>query len=135
MNRGDGKPYGPFCFEGSYDINDPNEDGYRTSRIIDLEKEEFEILVNIDKENIKKVDEGYEVEFKSGVAFGKTPYTYNWDFGDEEQSDGKNPTHIYNEKGKYPVTLTVTDDFGNFKTVIKEIQVKQNTAFTFFRFY
>lgn len=35
--------------------------------------------------------------------------TYLWDFGDSQTSADKNPVHVYEFKGEYVVTLTVTD--------------------------
>lgn len=38
--------------------------------------------------------------------------TYLWSFGDNGFAYVKNPRHIYQEGGQYPVTLTVTSEFG-----------------------
>ena len=35
--------------------------------------------------------------------------SYHWDFGDGTTSTEQNPAHFYNQKGIYPVTLTVVD--------------------------
>jgi len=49
-----------------------------------------------------------------GVAVGGfKPYSWFWDFGDGNSSDNQNPTHTYNEAGKYDVILTVTDNSSN----------------------
>jgi len=46
-----------------------------------------------------------------GEAFGGvSPYTWQWDFGDGNFSNKKNPTHKYRKAGNYSITLTVTDD-------------------------
>ena len=37
---------------------------------------------------------------------------YHWDFGDGYTAEGKTTTHSYFKPGTYPVTLTVTDNFG-----------------------
>jgi len=56
---------------------------------------------------------GDDIEF-SGIAYlGVSPYTYEWDFGDDETATGKNPVHSYEAAGNYTVTLTVTDDAGS----------------------
>jgi len=56
---------------------------------------------------------GDDIEF-SGIAYlGVPPYTYGWDFGDDETANGKNPVHSYDSAGNYTVTLTVTDDAGS----------------------
>ena len=38
--------------------------------------------------------------------------SYLWDFGDGTTSTNPNPIHIYDQKGIYPVTLTITDSLG-----------------------
>jgi gliding motility-associated-like protein len=43
--------------------------------------------------------------------------TYLWNFGDDGFAEVKNPTHVYETPGFYPVTLTVTSEFGCAKTV------------------
>ena len=37
---------------------------------------------------------------------------YQWDFGDGTQASGMNVRHQFAQSGRYPVTLTVTDDTG-----------------------
>ena len=37
---------------------------------------------------------------------------YEWDFMDGKFSSETNPVHVFNNPGKYPVTLTVTDNLG-----------------------
>ena len=43
---------------------------------------------------------------------GTLPLGYLWNFGDGTASREQNPTHIYATNGKYTVTLTVTNPFG-----------------------
>jgi parallel beta-helix repeat protein len=38
--------------------------------------------------------------------------SYSWDFGDGNRSTEINPTHIYEERGNFTVSLTVTDPLG-----------------------
>lgn len=49
------------------------------------------------------------IQFTGSASGGIEPYTWLWDFGDEDTSDEQNPTHTYSEPGEYEVTLTVTD--------------------------
>jgi PKD repeat protein len=44
------------------------------------------------------------------------PTRFFWDFGDGCSSDTQNPTHIFEKPGKYPVSLTVTNDDGSDTT-------------------
>jgi len=53
------------------------------------------------------------VQFTGSASGGYKPYTYFWDFGDNETSGSQNPTHEYTHGGNYTVTLTVTDDEDN----------------------
>ncbi len=70
-----------------------------------------------------------------GQATGPAPHTVDfidkstskrpivawaWDFGDGQTSTERNPSHTYQEKGAYDVTLTVTDDRGEKDTVTSE---------------
>jgi PKD repeat protein len=41
------------------------------------------------------------------------PTTWAWDFGDRSTSTEPNPIHLYEKKGSYTVTLTVTNDLGS----------------------
>lgn len=48
--------------------------------------------------------------------------TYFWDFGDGNTSDEESPTHVYNESGKYKITLKVTKKEKS-NSASKEIEV------------
>jgi Zn-dependent protease/chitodextrinase len=50
---------------------------------------------------------------------GYTPMTYAWDFGDGTTSDRQNPTHTYMANGEYPVSLTVTNQYGSDTKTVK----------------
>lgn len=49
----------------------------------------------------------------SGTVSGHPPYSRRWDFGDGDISYEENPSHIYENPGKYIVTLNVSDNTGN----------------------
>ncbi|MES2761787.1 MAG: PKD domain-containing protein [Bacteroidota bacterium] len=66
---------------------------------------------------------------------GFPPYTYNWNFGDGGTSALAAPTHTYNVVAFRTVSLTVTDNTGCSKTIVKPdyIEVEQlfpSTAMT-----
>jgi PKD repeat protein len=49
-----------------------------------------------------------------GAGGGAGGYDYLWNFGDGSSAFGTAiPTHVYDDDGTYPVTLTVTDRLGN----------------------
>jgi len=52
-----------------------------------------------------------------------TPYSYKWDFGDGSFSSVASPTHVFNAKKVYTVTLVVTDSRGGRTTVEKDISI------------
>ncbi|MGZ4215443.1 MAG: PKD domain-containing protein [Solirubrobacteraceae bacterium] len=41
---------------------------------------------------------------------------YRWDFGDGSNGTGSNPSHTYTTRGTHPVTLTVTNNYGQTDT-------------------
>lgn len=53
------------------------------------------------------------------LSSSETPITYLWDFGDGTTSNLPSPTHIYNNVGNYPVTLTIWTVNGCVDTLIK----------------
>ena len=56
---------------------------------------------------------GTSISFTGTVNGGEEPYSWNWDFGDGENSSVQNPTHTYNTPGEYIVTLYVSDSQGS----------------------
>ncbi|MDA3954939.1 MAG: DUF2341 domain-containing protein [Bacteroidales bacterium] len=52
--------------------------------------------------------------------------SYEWDFGDSENSVDENPTHSYVECGNYTVTLIVTSDLSGKDTIQKGVEVYPN---------
>ena len=52
--------------------------------------------------------------------------SYHWDFGDGTTGTGKNIEHTYSSAGTYNVTLTITDEFGNTDSKIKDHTVYEN---------
>jgi gliding motility-associated-like protein len=49
--------------------------------------------------------------------------SYNWNFGDNNTSVLKNPTHTYNISGSIPVQLIATSNFGCKDTVVKNVTI------------
>jgi PKD repeat protein len=45
-----------------------------------------------------------------------SPITWNWNFGDGQESVVQNPVHIYWAGGEYAVTLTAANDYGTSST-------------------
>jgi PKD repeat protein len=57
-----------------------------------------------------------------------------WNFGDGTNSTLQNPTHKFSQKGKYIVTLTVTDNDGEQSSIIHTITVRNlppSASFTY----
>lgn len=69
-------------------------------------------------------DGSFDKSFESEEG-EKIPVTsYLWDMGDETMRGGPAFTHSYAEPGTYGVTLTVTDDDGDTKSITKQVSVK-----------
>ncbi len=59
---------------------------------------------------------GNPVQFVGLATGGKKPYTWEWNFGDQQTSSEQNPSHIYTQPGCYVVLLMVTDNDGHTGT-------------------
>jgi len=53
------------------------------------------------------------LEFTGSSSGGYYPFSYLWDFGDNQTSEEQNPTHTYTTSGNYTVILSVTDNTSN----------------------
>ena len=49
--------------------------------------------------------------------------SWHWNFGDGTTSNEQNPSHVYNSRNEYSVTLTVTDNDGASSSVTKTVPV------------
>ncbi len=69
---------------------------------------------------------GFDVQFTDHSTAANT---YAWDFGDGTTSTEANPTHQYSQDGTYTVSLTITNDCGNFSSssevVINTVGISQ----------
>ena len=84
-----------------------------------------ELLVEITAPYEGKVDE--KVDFSVAVLGGKSPFSYEWDFGDGTKSNDENPSHYYDTEDIYEVSLTVTDDAGNTETATTNISITDSS--------
>jgi len=53
-------------------------------------------------------------------SLGSAPLSYSWDFGDGATSADQNPSHLYNKRGTYTVSLTVKNAYGSSTAVKKD---------------
>ena len=75
-------------------------------------------------------ENGLEVSFNNMTQFGET---FEWSFGDGNESDEINPTHVYEEGGSYTITLTSTNECGTeteTRTIIVSEQLAPQANFT-----
>lgn len=65
------------------------------------------------------------VDFTADATGGNGNYTFQWDFGDGNSSNTRNPSHTYNTSGNFDAVVTVTSgpDTG---TCTKTIHVQQS---------
>jgi uncharacterized protein (TIGR02145 family) len=58
-----------------------------------------------------------DVKIGQSVSFvdesTENPNSWSWDFGDGDTSTEQNPTHIYQNEGKYTIALTATNETGS----------------------
>lgn len=58
-----------------------------------------------------------------GLFGGGGIVSWNWDFGDNDDSQAQNPKHVYQSDGAYDVEFTVTDSSGNSATSKQTVNV------------
>jgi gliding motility-associated-like protein len=56
-------------------------------------------------------DPSENVQFTNKTS-GTGTLSYKWDFGDDQTSDDKDPSHVYGKKGTYPAVLKVANSDG-----------------------
>lgn len=92
-----------------------------------VESEFLAITVQV---NEPRVDFDFDRELflaeKNTVMFrdmSRSPKSWLWNFGDGKTSTERNPSHVYNSQGFYPITLTITDINGCVATLTKNLKV------------
>lgn len=75
---------------------------------------------------------GQQVRFtgSSSHAADEATVTYTWRFGDGGSAAGRTPAHAYAHAGRYVVTLTVSDSFGDVTTATATVVVSRRGAVT-----
>jgi gliding motility-associated-like protein len=67
----------------------------------------------------------YTANFNSAIVDSVEPIaSYLWDFGDGSTSSLATPTHVYNTKGEYDVTLTITTKSGCTEKLVQTKAIK-----------
>ncbi len=72
--------------------------------------EELESVIEVSDDGRTTVNKGLRF---NGESSRGAIISYLWDFGDGTTSSKENPTHTYDQPGRYSVSLTVKDDEGN----------------------
>ncbi len=87
--------------------------------LIEVRLDQGVLVISFNADKVQ-TSTGDGVRFVSQVSGGKTPYTYQWDFGDGQTANEANPSHAYQSGGSYTVTLKVTDDKRNVESKVRE---------------
>ena len=69
---------------------------------------------------------GNTVSFVNQTSILSGELTYEWNFGDDNTSNLKNPVYLYEDAGLYTVTLIVTSETNGKDTVQKDIEIYPN---------
>jgi PKD repeat protein len=123
-------PIHVYTSEGTYTATLTVTDSVGTTASDDAEVmvlSSDEIVVQIDAETNGVA--GDNMAFNSIVYGGTEPFTYEWDFGDGTPINNQaNPLHIFENKGTYTVTLTVTDSNGITDDATTTVEIKGKTG-------
>jgi gliding motility-associated-like protein len=81
----------------------------------------------------RELCEDIEVNFVDNTITDGNIISYNWDFGDRNTSEDKNPRNTYKHSGMYDVSLDIETEFGckNSITKLEYIQVSENPIASF----
>ena len=81
----------------------------------------------------REVCEDIEVNFVDNTITDGNIISYNWDFGDRNTSEEKNPKNTYKHSGIYDISLDVETEFGceNSITKLEYLQVSENPTASF----
>ncbi|MFA5317764.1 MAG: DUF4349 domain-containing protein, partial [Dehalococcoidales bacterium] len=77
---------------------------------VSLEQSKIDVKFTASRNTVKT---GENIRFSAEISGGFAPYSYAWDFGDGSTSTSQSPSHDYNARDSYTVTLKLTDDRGN----------------------
>lgn len=112
--------YAPWTYTVTLTVTDEHGNQKQVSTQITIWEWNFVINASVDTQIINT---WLEAEFTPSVEWWTWPYTYNWDFGDGNNSNEEIPTHIYSEPWIYTVELTVTDSQWNTQTTYTQVIV------------
>ena len=90
----------------TFEFSMESEEGY-----YDEYPNQMEIIdVNINAPSTGTV--GKSIKFRGSTTYEGSDLEWSWDFGDDETSELREPSHTYDEEGTYEVTLEVFDSTG-----------------------
>ncbi len=79
-----------------------------------------------------------EVQFDASDSYSPNGpiVSYSWDFDNDSETDATGITaqHTFYEKGKYPVTLTVTDSAGESARRVRKVEAKNREPIAGFEY-
>ena len=95
-----------------------DESDWSSYRIVSIDEGSIDVELQVEPDSAMV---GEEIQFNVIPIGGSEPYTFNWDFGDGNNSTLQNPTHIYSSMGQFTVSVSVKDRVGdigsNYTTV------------------
>ncbi|MFC6920056.1 PKD domain-containing protein [Meiothermus taiwanensis] len=82
-------------------------------RVVAIEQTRINRIAEVPIADIQGIQTGpTSFIFSAAASEGEGPLTYTWDFGDGTSATGAEVSKTYSGNGRYPITLTVRDRFG-----------------------
>jgi PKD repeat protein len=69
-------------------------------------------IIDVEIDSLTTGTVGKSIKFKGSTTYEGSDLEWSWDFGDNDTSDLKEPSHTYAENGEYEVSLEVYDSTG-----------------------
>lgn len=92
------------------------------------------VVKNSPNDSILTPSRAYQFDASESKSKEGTIVKFEWNFGDGEIQSGRRVTHAYDKEGVYEITLKLTDDAGNTRSISKNYTISESSSGLFAKF-